>query len=289
MNVWRSASATFSFAAISALSACLNRGSTIIGPLSPLITAIGSLEPSSSTISACAFCSAFATSGAFVPCGNRERLPLFGTSSAAAATTLSFAAGPGTARSISVTWIAGFFFFFGASSAFEAAPRSMISGASTRSPLPTSSTSSSSSSSSSSSRSPRSGSIARNTSPQNRANANAALWIARPTARAPLPSRYRTSRMRSGVATTTATTRPTIASIAVPAVLITARRISARCSPIAPPGPCPATRYPDAARWMRVASETTPIAVPTVTVHGITVSRSIRVRIDATTARAIRA
>ena len=40
MNDWRSASASFSFAAISALSACLNRGSTITGP-SPLATAIG--------------------------------------------------------------------------------------------------------------------------------------------------------------------------------------------------------------------------------------------------------
>ena len=63
-----------------------------------------------------------------------------------------------------------------------------------------------------------------------------------PTCASARPIACSTSRMRSGVAITTATTRPTHASSAVPAVLITARRISARCSPIAPPGPCPATR-----------------------------------------------
>ena len=74
------------------------------------------------------------------------------------------------------------------------------------------------------------------------ANASAADCRARPTRPSARPMPWSTSRMRSGVATTTATTRPTHASSAVPAVLITARRISARCSPIAPPGPWPGDR-----------------------------------------------
>ena len=48
--------------------------------------------------------------------------------------------------------------------------------------------------------------------------------------------------MRSGVATTTATASAMHATSAVPAVEINARKISAMCSPSAPPGPCPAMR-----------------------------------------------